>query len=478
MKKLIIALIALITAALILFGCASSNGNSGYHYGGIDENADEYNEIDEKGFVSASEEADSYFSMDVNTAAYSQIRRLINEGKTVPKDLVRIEEMLNYFKFDYPGPESGEAMSLTASVTPCPWTPENRLLNIGVRTESIELSDIKNNLVFLIDVSGSMNSPDRLGLVKQAFLLLTAQLNADDRVSVVTYASGVKKVLDGASGADKLAITSLIEELTAGGSTAGAGGIQLAYKTAAENFITGGNNRVILATDGDFNVGISSTAALKDFISEKRDAGIYLSVLGFGMGNLKDNKMETLATAGNGNYAYIDSLSEARRVFVEEIGGTLKTVAKDCKAGVTFDPAAVKEYRLIGYDNKRLSAEQWNDSAADAGELGAGRCFTAVYELKLNDGYADGNKIADISVKYKDPLSNADKVKSAVVSERRGADENELFISAVTEFGLILRGSAYKGGASIAAAKARITGLACLSDPYKAEFLELLGKIY
>ena len=476
--KFLTAVLALLMALALLAGCANSpdDGYNGAYYNGIDENGDEYAEITEKGFTSVQTQPQSFFSMDVNTAAYSQIRRLLQEGKSVPKDIVRIEEMLNYFKFDYSDPSADEAMSLNASVTPCPWNTENFLLNIGVKTESIELSDVKNNLVFLIDVSGSMNSPDRLPLVRQSLTLLTEQLNSNDKVSIVTYASGVKKVLSGESGGNKRTIVSAIEELTAGGSTSGSGGIQLAYRTAQENFIEGGNNRVILATDGDFNVGISSESELKAFISEKRDTGVYLSVFGFGLGNLKDNKLEALASSGNGNYGYIGTLNEAKKVFVEEIGGTLKTVAKDCKAGVLFNGDAVEEYRLIGYDNKSLTFEQWNDSATDAGELGAGRCFTAVYEIKLAQNYTQGTGIAKVSVKYKDPIVNTDMEKTTYVSETKSANEDELFISAVVEFGLVLRNSAYKANASAVSAKQRILGLACtISDPYKAEFLAMLN---
>jgi Ca-activated chloride channel family protein len=440
------------------------------------ENADEFDEIIENDFVSAAEKPDSYFSLNINTASYAVIRRSINSGAKIYKDQVLIEEMLNYFAFDYPVPDDGEVLSLSGSLTPCPWNENAQLLSIGIKTEEIEMGDIYNNLVFLIDVSGSMDSYDRLPLVQEAFKLLADQLNRDDRVSIVTYASGVSVALDGAMGYEKSRIRGIIEDLSAGGSTAGAGGIQKAYEIAAKYYKQGGNNRVILATDGDFNVGISSQSELENFISQKRATGIYLTVLGVGMGNQKNNKMETLANSGNGNFAYLDSINEARKVLVEEAGGTLKTVAKDAKANVRFNPDYVDKYRQLGYENRQLSSEEWENEDTDAGELGAGRCITAVYEVILKDGAtAASEPFITAAVRFKVPETEESREISTGIATVSAATDDVLFISAVVESALIMRDSPHKGSANIDSVITRLESLE-LTDEYKAAFLELMKK--
>jgi Ca-activated chloride channel family protein len=439
-------------------------------------NTDEFDTINEKDFVSAAETPESYFSLNINTASYAIIRRSINTGAKIYKDQVLIEEMLNYFKFDYPVPKEGEILSLSGSVTLCPWNENSHLLSIGIKTEEIEMSDIDNNLVFLIDVSGSMDSPDRLPLVQQAFILLAGNLNQNDRVSIVTYASGVDTRLDGAMGYEKKRICGIIEDLSAGGSTSGAGGIQRAYELAAKHFKADGNNRVILATDGDFNVGISSQTELERFISDKRDTGIYLSVLGVGMGNLKNNKMETLANCGNGNFAYLDSINEARKVLIEEAGGTLKTVAKDAKAMVKFNPDYVDKYRQLGYENRQLTPEDWENENKDAGELGAGRCITAVYELILKE---DAEEVSEpfitTAVRFKTPETGESREISLDISTITVPDKDVVFISAIVESALIMRNSEYKGSANIDSVISRLESIT-LTDEYKSEFLELMKK--
>jgi Ca-activated chloride channel family protein len=323
-----------------------------------------------------------------------------------------------------------------------------------------------------------MYGNDRLGLVQEAFILLADQLNQNDRVSIVSYAGDVSVRLDGAMGYEKLRIRGAIEDLAAGGSTAGAGGIQKAYEIAAKYYKENGNNRVILATDGDFNVGISSQSELDNFISQKRDTGVYLTVLGVGMGNQKNNRMETLANRGNGNFAYLDSINEARKVLVEEAGGTLQTVAKDAKAMVRFNPDYVDKYRQLGYENRQLSSDEWEDDDTDAGELGAGRCITAVYEVILKtDAAAASEPFITAAVRFKVPATEASREITADISTLTAAPSNDVtFISAVVESALIMRNSPYKGSASIDAVITRLESLPPLTDEYKAGFLELMRK--
>lgn len=449
------------------------------------DSGDSYTEIVENAFVNTSVNATSYFSIDANTSSYPNLRSYINKGMTVYKDMVRVEEMLNYFSYDYVRPEGDDILALNASVFDNPYNPETKLFTIGLAAREVEFKNQSNNLVFLIDVSGSMFGSDRLGLVQQAFKMLTENLNDNDRVSIVTYAGDDAIALEGASGADKAHIMAVIEDLQAGGSTAGADGINTAYALAERYFIEGGNNRVILATDGDFNVGVSSTSGLENLIKNKRESGVYLSVFGVGNGNYQAQKMEALALNGNGTYSFLDSVAEARRALVEEIGGTMLTVAKDVKAGVVFNPEYVESFRLVGYENKLMSEDEFNDNTKDAGELGSGHTVTVVYEIKLTDKELDPEeKLADVTVRYK-TTENSGGI-SGESSElilpvftgiyRAEMSGNDAFVASVVEFALILRDSKYKGNADLNALITRLDDLDLSSDSLKAEFRELVKK--
>ena len=336
----------------------------------IDFNTEEYNAIKENSYMSVAANPLSTFSIDVDTASYTNLRRMINDGDYIDTDAIRIEEMINYFNYDYPAPNAGEPFSVNTEMADCPWNDETKLLLIGLQAEEIDMSErAPMNVVFLIDVSGSMYDEDKLPLVQKSFSLLTENLTPQDRVSIVTYAGSDRVVLEGADGNNKEEIIEAINAREAGGSTAGADGINTAYEIAEKYFISGGNNRIVLATDGDLNVGISSESELTKLVEKKRETGVFLSVLGFGTGNIKDNKMEALADNGNGNYAYIDSVLEAKKVLVEEMGGTLFTIAKDVKFQVEFNPQYVSEYRLVGYENRLMNDQDFYDDTKDAGEI-------------------------------------------------------------------------------------------------------------
>ena len=375
-------------------------------YGGQDYNTEEYRYISENGYKSVLEEPLSTFSVDVDTASYSNIRRFINSGQDIPADAVRIEEMLNYFSYDYPEPKSGEPFSVTTEYSACPWNEDNRLLLIGLQAQEIDFSRRPaSNLVFLLDISGSMYSDDKLPLVQKSFTMLAENLSKQDRVSIVTYAGYESVVLDGVPGDQTAKIAAAIDDLEAGGSTAGAAGIEKAYELARKNYISGGNNRVILATDGDLNVGISSEGELTRLIQEKKKDGIHLSVIGVGTGNIKDNKMEALADNGDGNYNYIDSIFEAKKVLVDEMGGTLITVAKDVKIQVEFNPKYVAGYRLVGYENRLLNQEDFANDKVDAGEIGSGHSVTALYEIIPAE---NGDSSQGSSLKYQNTVNLVD----------------------------------------------------------------------
>ncbi len=444
-----------------------------------------YTEIIENDFVNVSENPNSYFSIDANTASYPNLRSMINQGyEDIPKDAVRVEEILNYFNYDYAPPTDGAVLSLTSSLFNTPYNRETKLLTIGLAAEEVEFSQTRNNLVFLIDTSGSMYSDDKLPLVQQAFMLLTENLNPTDRVSIVTYAGGDSVALSGAFGYEKQKIMAAVEDLTAGGTTAGSKGIHRAYALAEEFFIEGGNNRVILATDGDFNVGTVTTNGLEELISQKRESGIYFSVFGVGRGNLQSDKMDTLALKGNGTYSYIDSVNEAKRALVTEIGGSMITVAKDVKAGITFNPEFVASYRLVGYENKLLSQEEFEDESTDAGEIGSGHTVTVVYELVMTEkALGTGDRVADVIVKYK-PTENVggtaaeEKQLTLTVdgtAYRATPTDTDLFVASVVEFALILRDSAYKADSDLNALVTRLTDLEP-NDEYKREFRDLVVK--
>ncbi len=460
---------------------------------GEDFNTEEYSAITENSYKSTVSDPLSTFSIDVDTASYTNLRRMINSGWEIPEDAVRIEEMINYFHYDYPAPNAGEPFSVTTELSDCPWNSDTKLMLVGLQAEEVELSErAPMNLVFLIDVSGSMYSSDKLPLVQKAFTLLTENLTPADRISIVTYAGSDSVLLEGADGGDQKAVLDAIDSLEAGGSTAGAAGINTAYEIAEKYFISGGNNRIVLATDGDLNVGISSEAELKNLVEEKRKSGVYLSVLGFGTGNIKDNKMETLADNGNGNYSYIDSEIEARKVLVEEMGGTLVTVAKDVKIQVEFNPAYIKGYRLIGYENRVMSAEDFADDTKDAGEIGAGHRVTALYEVVMNDSpmelssgdlkYTDNSgtengELLTVAIRYKEPDGSTSKLLEYPLSDTAYSaqmSDNMRFASAVAEFGLLLRNSEYKGSATRDSVLGLLAECDTANDPYKTELIELV----
>jgi Ca-activated chloride channel family protein len=436
-----------------------------------------YAEIDENPFLDAARAPLSTFSIDVDTASYSNTRRFLNGGRMPPRDAVRIEELVNYFSYEYPQPDGQTPFSVSAEVAECPWDTRHKLVHIGLQGRKVAQEDLPPaNLVFLLDVSGSMNEPDKLPLVKSSLRTLANHLTARDRVAVVVYAGASGLVLPSTPGDQRGEIVSAVERLQAGGSTNGGSGIRLAYRVAEENFIRGGTNRVILATDGDFNVGLTGDDELVKLIEEKRRGGVFLSVLGFGTGNLNDSMMEKLADKGNGNYAYIDTEAEARKALGEQVAGTLATIAKDVKIQVEFNPRLVAGYRLIGYENRLLADRDFNDDTKDAGEIGAGHTVTALYEVvpagqKVeNPGVdelkysrpaeaaqgANTSELLTVKLRYKEPEGDVSRPLNVGVPDRqasyRNASDNFKFAAAVAEFGLLLRDSRYKGQSSYAGA--------------------------
>jgi Ca-activated chloride channel family protein len=467
------------------------------HKARADFNTEEYHAIAENAWKSPLANPLSTFSSDVDAASYSNVRRYLIGGSLPPRDAVRVEEMINYFRYDYPDPRGSDPVSITTEVSPAPWSSTHKLMLVGLQTRRIEMKDLPpNNLVFLLDVSGSMQAENKLPLVKQAFRLLVDQLRPQDRVSIAVYAGAAGLVLPPTPGSRKEEILAAIQRLEAGGTTAGAAGIRLAYQTAHEAKLAEGNNRVILATDGDFNVGTSSDSELTQLIEKERERGISLTVLGFGMGNYKDSKLELLADKGNGNYAYIDNINEARKVFVRELGATLMTVAKDVKLQVEFNPARVAAYRLVGYENRVLANEDFNDDRKDAGDMGAGHSVTALYEivptgvpLDVTLGKVDQLKYqkesssrrdrsgdwATVKIRYKQPEGGGSKLFAREIrGEREVASENFRWATAVAGIGMLLRDSEHKGTCSwpdmIALAReARGED----EDGYRAEFVRL-----
>lgn len=455
---------------------------------------EEYDDSPETPFQDVATSPLSTFSADVDTASYSNLRRQVNQG--VAPEGVRIEELVNYFDYDYPAPDAAaeHPFSVTTEVAPAPWNPEHQLAMVGVQaTEAIPTSE-GNNIVFLLDVSGSMDEPNKLPLLAESFALLVEQLDEDDRVSIVTYAGDNRVVADSVPGSERGVLVDHLRSLRAGGSTGGAGGLRTAYELAEKNFVEGGNNRVILATDGDFNVGPATPEELTELIETERESGVYVSVLGFGMYNLKDSTMEAIADHGNGNYAYIDTLAEARKVLVDEFGSTMFVVAEDLKVQVELNPATVGSYRLIGYDNRRLEDEDFDDDRKDAGDVGAGHSVTAFYELVPAGPGADRERSADlrysdqtigtsgdfmtVHVRYKAPGGGV----STEVEFPVGADAFTTaptadfgFASAVVELGLIATGSDYRGEANLDAVQERAAG-ALGADEYglRTEFVQLV----
>ena len=463
-------------------------------------NTEDYSKVDENEFKDAFTNPLSTFSIDVDAASYSNIRRFIQNGQLPPRDAVRIEELINYFKYDYPQPTGRHPFSVNTEVARCPWNSSNTLLLVGLQGKTIDAEKLPpSNLVFLIDVSGSMNEPNKLPLVKAAFRVLVRQLRPQDRVAIVVYAGNAGVVLPSTAGNEKERILHAIESLEAGGSTAGGEGIKLAYNIARQNFLKGGNNRVILATDGDFNVGISSEGELLRLIEEERRDNISLSVLGFGTGNYKDAKMEKLADRGNGNFSYIDGIQEARKVLGEQMAGTLYTIAKDVKIQVEFNPALVKSYRLIGYENCLLNKEDFKDDKKDAGELGAGHTVTALYELVMNSDDSavqsaeslkyqttrikpesfQMDELLTVQLRYKLPADTTSILISTSVKkgiERlESSSRNIQFASAVAMFGMILRESKYRADASYdLVLKYAKDSKGTDAEGYNAEFVKLV----
>jgi len=464
-------------------------------------NTEAYDHVADNPFVAVAQDPRSTFSVDVDTASYSIVRRFLNDGELPPRGAVRIEELINYFPYAYAPPEEGRPFAVHMDVAGCPWKPGHRLVRIGLKGRELPRGERPpSNLVFLLDVSGSMDEPNKLPLVKSAMRMLVGELGPSDRVAIVVYAGGEGLALPSTAASDKSAILSAIESLSPGGTTHGSAGIRLAYETAASAFVEGGVNRVVLATDGDFNVGVTSQGDLVRLIEQKAKAGVFLTVLGFGMGNLKDSTLEKLADHGNGNYAYIDSLAEARKVLVEQAGGTLVTIAKDVKLQVEFNPRRVKAFRLIGYENRVLAHQDFNDDTKDAGEIGAGHTVTALYELvppgadttvpgvdPLKYQQApqaagpDRGEILTVKLRYKEPDGQQSALIEVPLADGGGsfqAASSELrFAAAAAAFGMVLRESPHKGNADLA----RVRDWASHSlgeDPngLRAEFLQLVDR--
>lgn len=489
MKKKITAFVCSCAAAALLCGCSGGMkfADSGLYPAGesyplfSDGENYLYDTVVEQGFSDTETAPSSYFSLDRNTAGYSLVRTQLRQGVKISPESVRLEELVNYFDYDYPAPEAGEAVGVSAYLSDCPWNAEHKLMTVGIKTEeAVRTGDA--NYVLLVDVSGSMGGTlagtegqSRLDLVKYGANKLLDTLGAQDRVSIVTYASGVKTVLESTAATEenKPAIRNAINKLSSYGSTNGSDGLQRAYEQAEAHRAENGNNRIIILSDGDFNVGISNQDELKEFIQEKAKSGIALSVVGVGMGNLRDDFMQTLALNGNGNYCYIDTPLEAQKVFVEEVAGTLYTVAKDAKAGVTFNADAVSSYRLLGYDMKTMSEEDFNNTEKDAGEIGSNLCVTAMYEIELSDADTDA-ALAEAAVRYKNEAGEDCEVTLTVTGQET-ATQDVQFAACVAEFALVLRASAYRGNASLENVLARLEGMSAYlaEDVYKSEFAEL-----
>ena len=465
-------------------------------------NAETYKEIKENSFVAVAQQPVTTFSADVDRAAYANVRRIIGYGQIPPKDAVRIEEMVNYFDYDYPAPEEGSASPLRVSpeLAPAPWNPNHLLLRIGLQAKKIDLAKAPpSNIVFLIDVSGSMDEENKLPLLKSSFKMLLGQLRPDDKIAIVTYANGTKVALPSTSVKDKEKIIKVLDNLYASGGTSGGKGIQLAYEQAQKSFIKNGNNRIILATDGDFNIGINNTTDLEKFIEKQRESGIYMSVLGFGIGNYRDDMAETIADKGNGNYAYIDNITEAKKVLVNELSGTLFAVAKDVKLQLEFNPKYVKEYKLIGYENRMLANEDFTNDKKDAGEIGAGHTVTALYELVPSDGKVaqslryqsqelnekgKGNELGFLKIRYKDPKvkdAKSVEITEPLVFNKKALKETSTdyrFAASVAEFGILLRDNSNKANATYDQVIELAEG-AIGKDPegYRKEFVRLVKSV-
>lgn len=463
-------------------------------------NTEEYDRIQENGFKSVADTPLSTFSIDVDPASYSNMRRFINRGELPPADAIRTEELVNYFSYDYPKPTGNDPVKITVEAGTCTWNTAHRLVRIGLKAKEIPTEQLPaSNLVFLIDVSGSMWGANRLDLVKSSLKLLVNNLRNKDKVAIVTYAGSAGVKLEATSGGDKQKIREAIDELTAGGSTAGGAGIHLAYQIAKKNFISDGNNRIILCSDGDFNVGVSSAEGLEQLIEKERKSGVHLTVLGYGMGNYKDRKIQVLAEKGNGNHAYIDNLQEANRVLVGEFGATLHTVAKDVKLQVEFNPSQVQAYRLIGYESRLLKDEDFNNDAKDAGDMGAGHTVTAFYEVipagvkneyvgkvddlkyqkkeKMTLKPTGSDELLTVKLRYKAPDKDVSRKMELPFVDNKGdsVSSDFRFASAVAMFGQLLRDSDFKGTADYdKVIKLAKQGLNNDERGYRREFIRLV----
>ena len=478
------------------------SGPAVYDEAPVEHNTEEYNVINENEYKSVAENPLSTFSIDVDTASYANLRRYLNGSELPPKDAVRIEEMINYFDYDYPQPKDEHPFSITTEMSKAPWNSENRLIHIGIQGKSLDYENLKPcNLVFLIDSSGSMSDQNKLPLLKQSLKLLLGELNKRDRIAIVTYAGSAGLVLQSTPASKKDTILAAFDTINSGGSTAGGEGIELAYKIAKQNLIKDGNNRVILCTDGDFNVGASSTSDMVHMIEEKRKDDIYITICGFGMGNYKDGRMEQISDAGNGNYFYIDSIKEAEKVFIKQMRANMFTIAKDVKIQIEFNPLKVKAYRLVGYENRMLAREDFDNDKKDAGELGAGHTVTALYEIvpagsgqkintsgklkyqetKITSEAAAGNEIMTLKMRYK-PIKEDDSkliVKTVLDTntDLKQTSDNFRFSAAVAGFGMIIRDSKFKNSLTAADVIKLAKGSKGKDDEgYRSEFITLVEK--
>ena len=482
-------------------GFSSPGIVAGYDHDAPEFNTEDYDHIQENRFYKVTETPLSTFSIDVDAASYSNLRRFINNGQTPPTDAVRIEEMVNYFDYEYPQPQGEHPFEVVTEMAACPWNSDNQLLLVGLQGKKVATENLPpSNLVFLIDVSGSMQSMNKLPLLKSSLKMLVNNLREQDRVAITVYAGAAGLVLPPTAGSNRQKIIDAIDNLEAGGSTAGAAGIKLAYQTAREHFVKNGNNRVILATDGDFNVGTSSDGELVSLIEKERESGVFLTVLGFGTGNYKDNKMQQLADSGNGNHYYIDNINEGRKVLVSEFGGTLFTIAKDVKIQIEFNPNKVQGYRLIGYENRILNKEDFNDDKKDAGELGSGHRVTALYEIipsgtkseflgsvddlkyqkqEVAKSASKTDEMLTIKLRYKQPDGDvSQKIEKPVLStilNEKGTSNNFRFAAAVAEFGMLLRDSEFKKNATYAQAALLAKGaMGKDENGYRRELVDMI----
>ena len=482
--------------------CADSTLCPGVYYQTPYTNPGEnYRSVTENTFQETVSSPLSTFGADIDTASYANLRRMINDGYRlcdIPAGSIRTEELVNYFHYDYRDPNGDDDFAVNASIIDCPWNSKTKLVNLGIKAKELsDLSDTPSNIVFLVDVSGSMESYDKLPLLQMGLDMLVDDLDENDRVSIVTYASSSDIVIAGVPGNEHTTLKKAINSLSAGGCTNGGDGIRSAYRIAEKYFIKGGNNRVIMATDGDLNVGITSEEELEELISDKKEGGVFLSVLGFGTGNYNEATLETLADKGNGNYSYIDCLAEAKKVLIDEFGSTLFTVAKDVKFQVEFNPAYVSEYRLVGYENRQMAAKDFNDDTKDGGEIGSGHAMTILYEIKMNDGEGNGktalryqntdlsetgissDEWMNVSVRYKEPEEDESRLIYFPITKQcytKAPNCDTLFAAYVAACGMILNGSEYIGNMSLRDVSKQVAKLD-LNDEYKEEFLDLIRQL-